>query len=53
MNFPYKDFDEYFNTIFQQPTSAALLATLDEATKNKVMDDARRLYEERMGPNVL
>eukprot|EP00347_Sterkiella_histriomuscorum_P001934 403370107 len=53
MNFPYRTFEEFYESIFQQPTSAATLATLDEAGKNKIKEDARKLFDERMGKNVL
>lgn len=53
MNFNYEDFEDYFNTIFKQPTAAAAMKELDEDTINKIKEDAKVLYEEKMGPNVL
>ena len=53
MNFNYTDFEDYFNTIFKQPTAAAAMKELDEATVSKIKQDAKALYEEKMGAKVL
>lgn len=53
MNFNYADFEDYFNTIFKQPTAAAVMKELDEATVSKIKEDAKALYEEKMGSKVL
>lgn len=53
MNTPYTDFEDYYQTIFHQPTSLAILNSLDEVKKAEVLATARKLYDERMGPSNL
>lgn len=41
MNFAYTDFEDYFASIFGQPTAATALKTIDQATFEKLKEDAR------------
>lgn len=35
------------------PMAAAMLSKYDEETQNKIREDARTIFEEKFGPNVL
>lgn len=48
VNFVFNDFTDFFQTLFGQPTTAAKLESLDQEKRDKLIEDAKELYKERI-----
>ena len=45
VNFVFNTFDDFFDTLFGQPTTAAKLQTLGQDKLESLMQDARQEYD--------
>ncbi|CDW71332.1 ubiquinone menaquinone biosynthesis methyltransferase [Stylonychia lemnae] len=53
MNIPYKDFEDYYQTFFEFPNSVIALSKLNEDQRCQIKQDAKELFDNLMGENVL
>ncbi|CDW79798.1 coq5 family protein [Stylonychia lemnae] len=53
MNFPYQDFNDYWETMFARPTFVPLLAKLSEDERKQMKQDTEDLYDQLLGKDAI
>ncbi|CDW81850.1 UNKNOWN [Stylonychia lemnae] len=53
MNFPFKNFEEYWATVFTQPPAQVAMAKLDDEGRKQIKLEAEELYNKLLGEGVI